>query len=444
MSEPTLQVGLIPSARRAEFILQSLYRVRGERRALPAGTRLLAEAEGGRVLLKKWDGTPLFSGATLELRPADEGRFHLLRMTVGIAFHWEHQEDLSFSGGIRLLALGDDLLALVNTVPLETYLASVISSEMSAENSLALLKAHAVISRSWLLAQLAQRDAAPAPPAPTEAEGVTRRIKWYDREDHERFDVCADDHCQRYQGVGRVANPRALQAVRETRGQVLVSGGAVCDARFSKSCGGVTARFSTAWDDAERPYLQSFPDRDGDDAVDLREESAAATFIEGNPHAWCNTDDAPLLARILPALDRGTRDFWRWEATVTPAQVRGWVLAKTGVELGAVRALRPLQRDPSGRLVLLAIEGEAHTLEVGKELEIRKLLSDTHLYSSAFTVHPEGGTPEAPASFRLVGAGWGHGVGLCQIGAAVMAESGRGFEEILSHYYRGAALEGWY
>lgn len=438
MSEPHLLVGLLPSATAARFTLRESFHLDRGLRSLPAGTALRAESRGQQVALLWEDGREIITSDEVVFTPFEAGRFLLQGMTVGIAFHWEHQEDLEFVGGIRLKALGDGTFALLNSVPLEAYLESVISSEMSADNHPELLKAHAVISRSWLLAQLAQRDAASSPPAATTEGSVTRWIRWYDREDHTHFDVCADDHCQRYQGVGRLHNAAAAEAVHATRGIVLMSGGAVCDARFSKSCGGVTAPFSTAWADEARPYLLSVPDRADQAPVDLCDESAATAWIEGDPEAWCNTHDEALLARILPALDRSTRDFWRWEVRVTAAQVRAWVLQKTGIDLGEVLALEPVERDPSGRLVRLRVVGSAHTLDVSKELEIRKLLSASHLYSSAFTVHPEGD------GFLLLGAGWGHGVGLCQIGAAVMAETGHRFEAILSHYYRNTVLEPWY
>lgn len=440
MTEPRIHVGLLLGADRAELALDGPHTLDGVE--LPAALTATITPTG--VRLRGPDGV-LAEGPELRLVPTTDGCTFLLReMTVGVAFHWEHTEDLRFHGAVRLVAR-DGALDVVNEVPLEPYLESVISSEMSGTSPASLLRAHAIISRSWLLAQLEHRGAATPPPPPREEDGVTLIVRWYDREDHVGFDVCADDHCQRYQGVTRQPDGRAARAVRETRGVVLTDrAGRVVDARFSKCCGGVTAPFETAWADDPQECLVSVPDLDGEPAHGpLTDEANATAFIEGSPRAWCNTDDAVLLARVLPALDHGTRDFWRWEERLTQEAVRSLVRDKSGIDPGRVRALRPLARGPSGRIVLLEIEGEDRTLRVGKELEIRRLLSATHLYSSAFTVHPEGEGP-VPEAFVLRGAGWGHGVGLCQIGAAVMAEAGHDHGAILGHYYRGAMLAAVY
>jgi SpoIID/LytB domain protein len=319
---------------------------------------------------------------------------------------------------------------------------------MSARCPEELLRAHAVISRSWLLAQLEGRTVGGGRPdaAPEERDGVLEIRRWYDREDHEHFHVCADDHCQRYQGVTRMASAgaavgAAVAAVEATRGLVLVLGDRVCDARFSKCCGGMTERFSAAWGDLELPYLQAFPDCPaGEDPfrLPLTDEDNVEAFLRGAPLVWCNRADRALLERILPELDHGTERFFRWDVSLTTAAVRELLVGKLGLDPGPVQAIRPLERGASGRIVRLEVVGRDRCLHVGKELEIRRMLSPTHLYSSAFTVRREGET------FHLHGGGWGHGVGLCQIGAAVMADHGCSYREILGHYYRGADLRQFY
>jgi len=445
MDEPTLRVGLVVDVPQVDLVLEGPYRVwRGEVEVGPIPSLVQLTVcpgpEGARLLGPL--GELVAAGRGLRLVPVDPDRcsFLLLRMTVGVQFHWEHHEDLRFRGGVALVE-GDGGLTVVNEVPLEQYLVSVISSEMSAGCPGELLRAHAVISRSWLLAQLGPR--AVAEPAQPEVDGrLIRLVRWYDREDHHDFDVCADDHCQRYQGITRARDSSApADAVRATRGRALVHDGVVCDARFSKCCGGMTALFSSAWSDEDPAYLAAFPDSAGPApfALPLTDEHHAVAYIEGRPPVWCNTDDDKLLARILPDIDHGTRDFFRWEVALSPDEVRELVRDKSGYDLGPVRAIEALDRGPSGRIVHLRIEGGERTLEVGKELEIRRLLSPTHLYSSAFAVRRDDG-----GRFVLRGAGWGHGVGLCQIGAAVMADQGHAHPAILAHYYPGATLSRLY
>jgi SpoIID/LytB domain protein len=357
------------------------------------------------------------------LAPSDPGScsFALDGVTIGIGFHWERKERQVFRGGLRVLARGPGL-TVVNDVPLEEYVTSVVSSEMSATCPLELLKAHAVISRSWLKGPLPVVVAGDAGP------GEIRR--WYGREAHPDFEVCADDHCQRYQGITKAFSPAAADAVRATAGEMLLDAeGAICDARFSKCCGGLTERYATAWDDREVTYLVSF--RDGEPGplpADLE------AWIRSEPPAWCRTRDAALLARILPGFDQETRDFYRWRVAYTSSELGELVHARLGVDLGDVVDLVPLARGPSGRIFRLRVEGTRDSLVVGKELEIRRALSRSHLYSSAFVVDRE------PGRIVLHGAGWGHGVGLCQIGAAVMADAGKAYREILSHYYPGTTV----
>lgn len=354
---------------------------------------------------------------------ASSGAFALDDVTIGIGFHWERQERQVFRGGLRIVRRADGLTA-INEVPLEEYVTSVISSEMSASCPLELLKAHALISRSWLLASQS---------VVTEVERGHRSeheiIRWYGREAHFDFDVCADDHCQRYQGITKAFSAAASEAVNATRGEFLLYDNAICDARFSKCCGGITEVYSTAWEDQDVPYLKSF--YDGPDPARL---FSAEELIRSEPAAYCNTRDVNLLARILPGFDQETRDFYRWRVDYSPEELRELIRSRLGVDLGSIRELQPLDRGPSGRIYRLKITGEKDYLVVGKELEIRRALSASHLYSSAFVVDEENGR------FVLRGAGWGHGVGLCQIGAAVMANEGKGYRQILRHYYPGAEI----
>jgi len=451
MSEPRLRVGLIQGRDALRFRLDGLFHLLVDDASAPTarvGGRWRAErGPDGVALWRHGADEPFVHGQRLRLRPLVEhaSSFLLHDMTVGVNFHWQHDEDLSFRGALSLEAREAGMDA-VNEVGLEAYLLSVVSSEMSARCPTALLEAHAVISRSWLLAQLEARGVAPIAPGDPELQGDTQHIlRWYDREDHAFFDVCADDHCQRYQGVTRAFSEQATAAVEATRGQVLVSDGQVCDARFSKCCGGYTELFSSAWGPQDPSYLQAFADLPDGEApgypLPLSDEANAAPFIQGAPPAFCNTQDRAVLEKLLPELDHDTRDFYRWEQVIEQGDLQDLLRDKLGLELGAILSFEPLERGPSGRLIRLAVQGEAGRAVLGKELEIRRALSPTHLYSSAFVVAPEGERGGAPARFRLRGAGWGHGVGLCQIGAAVMAERGYHGRAILAHYYRGAELE---
>jgi stage II sporulation protein D len=363
----------------------------------------------------------------ITLRPEEPqmASFAIDDVTIGIGFHWERQERQVFRGVLRIIE--DNGLTAINDVPVDEYVASVISSEMSASCPLEFLKAHAVISRSWLLHPRSRPEGGGQGNAESRSPGEI--IRWYGREAHRLFDVCADDHCQRYQGITKAFTPAAARAVAETAGEALVFEGAICDARFSKCCGGRSEGYRAAWDDRDVPYLG--PVHDGPPPSPPFEPEA---WIRGDPPAYCNTRDRQLLTQLLPGFDQETRDFYRWTVSLTGDEIRALVLTKIGVDLGAVTEMTPLERGASGRIVRLRLTGERESLIVGKELEIRRALSASHLYSSAFVVTREG------RRFVLRGAGWGHGVGLCQIGAAVMASQGRGYREILAHYYRGTAL----
>jgi SpoIID/LytB domain protein len=338
-----------------------------------------------------------------------DASFAIDDVTIGIGFHWERKERQVFRGGLRILRRKG--LTVINDVPLEDYVASVISSEMSASCPLELLKAHAVISRSWLCyPKLYPESLGPGNVSIRKGDEITR---WYGREAHSDFDVCADDHCQRYQGITKDHSPSVSEAVKATAREVLQYDGRVCDARFYKCCGGLTDEYRTAWDDREVPYLISLPDTDE------------------NGRVYCDTKDKTLLAQILPGFDQETQDFYHWTVTYSGEEIRGLLIARLEEDLGVVTELEPLQRGPSGRIIRLRIAGEKKQLIIGKELEIRRALSRSHLYSSAFDVE------RSESKFVLRGKGWGHGVGLCQIGAAVMASRGKDYQEILRHYYPG-------
>jgi SpoIID/LytB domain protein len=356
---------------------------------------------------------------------------------IGKLFHWERSLVQKFKGALNLLMPSPGHIIAINSIELETYLASVIASEMSPENKVEFLKAHCICSRSWLLNQLGRKDT--EQPAGHKADYTAAEvISWTGREAHRDFDVCADDHCQRYQGLGRI-NAAAEQAMKDTRGQVLVYNNEICDARYSKCCGGITEKYSVAWDDTHVPYLESTTDAQEPSSPVMVEEDARR-FIMSRPAAYCNIEDKKVINKILPDFDCETKDFFRWWIDLPQEELRALLLSKTGVDFGEIQALVPLERGPSGRLFKIKVLGTRQEKIIGKELEIRRILSSTHLLSSAFIVEPYGNAADVPAGFTLHGAGWGHGVGLCQIGAAGMAEQGKTCEEILSHYFKGAKL----
>ena len=387
-----------------------------------------------------WNGT-VADKVTFE--PSENGFFELKGVTIGVNFHWERKENQRFSGALHLIVENGKLTS-VNVLPVEDYLLSVISSEMSATASLELLKAHAVISRSWLLAQIDKNKRITEEHEDYKAceeGGEDEMIKWYDREDHVNFDVCADDHCQRYQGITRQSTERVRDAIKATWGEVLTYGGELCDARFSKCCGGVYEEFENCWEPKHYDYLEAR--RDGEDEMnfpDLTKEAAAEEWILTSPKAFCNTTDAQILSQVLNNYDQETTDFYRWTVEYTQEELSALILRRSGVDYGQILDLQPVARGTSGRLYKLKIVGTKKTLTIGKELEIRRTLSPSHLYSSAFIVERHDVKDGVPGKFVLRGAGWGHGVGLCQIGAAVMGEKGYNYKEILLHYFINANI----
>ena len=396
------------------------------------------------------DGKLLWRGKTydtLEFQPVDaSGTFSIFDVVIGVKFHWERKETQMFRGVLRLIVAQNEVVA-INQLPVEWYLESVISSEMSATSSLELLKAHAVISRSWLLAQMQKRRAlkVTTQTADSFVQTETEHIRWYDREDHTLFDVCADDHCQRYQGITKETNAHVVQAVNETFGEVLLYDDEICDARFSKSCGGVVEEYQYCWENLRKPYLVALRDAPETDMPDLTNEAQAEQWILTNPESYCNTYDPKILSQVLNDYDQETKDFYRWQVEYTQSELRHLIESKLNLHFGDIIDLQPVERGMSGRLSKLRIVGTERTLIIGKELEIRRALSASHLYSSAFVVQRfDLNAQQVPARFVLKGAGWGHGVGLCQIGAAVMGERGFRYDEILLHYYRGVAIRSIY
>ena len=431
--EPIVSVGIV-SASKLRFSLNAPYTVCGSQRC---GKQVVELAEG-RIL---WENA-LYDELLFE--PTDaHSSFTLEDVTIGVNFHWERKEAQTFLGKLRFI-VEDNNICAINELPVETYLTSVISSEMRATSSLELLKAHAVISRSWLLAQMEQRKAENnnVEKQPSFFKTNEEIVRWYDREDHKRFDVCADDHCQRYQGITKAANKHVVEAIQQTAGEILTSHGEICDARYSKCCGGAVEEFQYCWENIKKPYLQALPDTlpDTTPLPDLTDEAVARQWILSSPDAFCNTTDQKVLSQVLNDFDQETTDFYRWSQTYSQAELKQLLEEKLEVQFGDIIDLVPLSRGKSGRIYRLKIVGKERTLIIGKELEIRRALSKSHLYSSAFIVEKADIKDGVPQKFIIKGAGWGHGVGLCQIGAAMMGKQGYRYEEILLHYYKGAGI----
>jgi len=372
--------------------------------------------------------------------------FTLHNVTIGVDFHWQRKEDQSFNGSLKIIIESDRITA-VNVLSVEDYLTSVISSEMRATSSLEFLRAHAVVSRSWLLAQMEKTRK-------IKSEGrkyiasirtTSEIIRWYDREDHQNYDVCADDHCQRYQGITRASTPSVVQVIRETCGEVLSFEGSICDTRYYKCCGGMTELFENTWEPVNHPYLKGITDNavhpEGY-GTELSRDDIARKWILGNPDAFCKTSDREVLSQVLNDYDQETNDFFRWKVYYNQNELSELVKTRTGIDFGTITDIIPVERGVSGRIIKLKIEGTLKTMIIGKELEIRKSLSKSHLYSSCFVV--EKSSDDGKVNFILYGAGWGHGVGLCQIGAAMMGAKGYSYREILMHYFAGASLEKLY
>ena len=451
---PQIDVGIV-SAGKICFRLNAPYRL--------SGTKVIVSGEGKAIIsengeisvsfndspinaIAKENGLPDSNFVLLEPLEPETADFDLYDVVIGIQFHWERKENQRFKGKLKFIADSGSLVA-INILPVEDYLVSVISSEMSAASSLEFLKTHAVISRSWLLAQKEKASGLSLSGKIYSAvtETADEYCRWYDREDHSLFDVCADDHCQRYQGITKAFTQISEEAVRSTGGEVLIFEDNICDARFSKCCGGITENFENNWEPVVHPYLTQVRDilstNNSGSIPDLTREEEAEKWIRSTPPAFCNTNNKKVLSQILNDYDQETTTFFRWKVVLTQEQISDLLCRKTGWDFGYVHDLVPVQRGNSGRLVRLKIIGTKKTMTIGKELFIRKALSESHLYSSAFIIEKTSEKGGIPTAFTLIGAGWGHGSGLCQIGAAMMGEKGYGYKEILAHYFKGATLE---
>ena len=438
--EPTIKVGILNAPQVRVSLLQP-YKCNALKETAAGPQTFTATCDG----MTEWQGKHysmlMFTSDT------EDATFEVYDVTIGVNFHWERRETQRFRGNVMLIVENGGV-TLINILPVESYLTSVISSEMSASANLEFLKAHAVISRSWILAQIDKHE---HKDSDCEYAAFTQTadeiIRWYDRDDHVNFDVCADDHCQRYQGTTRQTTPTVEQAIEATRGLVLTDNSSnLCDARFSKCCGGVFEEFENCWEPRHHHYLEAC--RDSENASnfpDLRKEENARKWILGMPDAFCKTSDAQILSQVLNNYDQETSDFYRWTVEYSQQELAELIRNRSGIDFGEIISLEPLERGTSGRIVRLRITGSKRTMIIGKELEIRRTLSTSHLYSSAFVVETsEHDGNGIPGRFTLHGAGWGHGVGLCQIGAAVMSAKGYTYDKILSHYFPGATLTNLY
>ena len=438
MKEPEISVGIV-NAQEIIFSLNMNYFAKGE---IVRGEQKVTFSEGGIL----WNGN-LYK--ELMFTPQeDNASFSTYNVTIGINFHWERKETQIFSGALRLV-VEEGKITAINILPAEDYLISVISSEMRATSSIEFLKAHAVISRSWLFAQIERRKSMKENGNEffSFCKTDTEHIRWHDREDHTIFDVCADDHCQRYQGITKATNQAVVEAVEATRGQLLMYGRGICDARFSKCCGGISEEFESCWENKHLPYLTSIRDTEEKEKLscpDLTKEEVAEQWIRTTPVSFCNTNNLSIITQILNNYDQETTDFYRWKVHYTQDEISELIRRRSKIDFGFIIDLIPVLRGKSGRIIKLKIVGSLHTLTIGKELEIRRTLSSSHLFSSAFVVDKGALKNGFPESFTLTGAGWGHGVGLCQIGAAVMGEKGYKYDEILLHYYKGADIRKFY
>ncbi len=430
--EPKITVGIMDRQTEVTGRLDGNFRGDGFG---PVSGRFSAKAEAGMIVLFDEAHREIARSQSIRLETPRDSTFKLFHVTIGNRFHWERTEDQTFKGDLILRQREDGTLCAINEPVLEDYLTTVICSEMSGGAPKEFLKAHAILSRSWVLARLGRRKKTKQTSLPTEkiVETEGEVIRWYDQEDHDLFDVCSDDHCQRYRGITKIISEKAEEAIRETRGMVITCQNEICDARYSKCCGGLTEEFDTAWDNKRIPYLGSISDASIPHRP-IGTEEEASHWILSDPEAYCNTKDERLLEKILLDIDRETKGFFRWRIEYSHEELEKILREKSGFDFGTLQEIVPLHRGPSGRISLLKILGSKRSMTVGKELEIRRWLSRSHLYSSAFLVTVEAG------QFVFRGAGWGHGVGLCQIGAAIMATKGFSAEEILKHYYRGIQI----
>jgi len=435
--EPEIKIALLQNYKEARLNLKGRFLLAGEK---PISSQIIVSGRQGEVALGEPSGLKIASGKAIMLSAQDNATFTLSDVKIGIDFHWQRSQEQSFRGNIFLSAVSDSSFNLINEITLEDYLLSVISSEMSAAAPLEFLKAQAVVARSWLVAMLAKKKTARSN---TSSKNENEIVVWQDVNDHQGFDVCADDHCQRYQGITRIISDNVRVAIDATRGLFLISGGDICDARYYKACGGQTDIFSTAWEDKSPDYLKSVTDNIQQHSP-IASEAEAEGWLAGRPQAYCDTTDKELLGKILPVFDQETLAFYRWQVTYSRQELEEIIRKKSGIDFGELQNIVAVGRGPSGRIYKLKIEGSKRNVIVGKELEIRRWLSESHLLSSAFVVSKTNASDGSVKSFTLAGGGWGHGVGMCQIGAAVMASKGFNAKQILAHYFQDANLKKLY
>ena len=434
MEEPKLKVGIC-KAKEISINLLDEYFIKGIGKVLYGRYKIIKHNNNVSVIDS--GNNPIHTDTELILVPSKKNKntFEIIDVTIGINFHWEQKETQRFCGHLQLVSEEEEV-RVINHVDIEDYLLSVISSEMNASASEEYLKAHAIISRSWVLSRIDAENQ-------EEFDFIddnNKRIKWYGREEHTNFDVCADDHCQRYQGISRACTSTVKDAIKQTTGIVLYSDNKICDARFSKCCGGVSEDFENVWEDKKVSYLSAIIDSPKDSIqYDLTTEEGAKEWISKDIDAFCNVKDKKLLSTILNDYDFETSNFYRWKEEYTQEELSNLIKERSGIDFGLIKELKPLKRGRSGRIFELEIVGTKRSFIFGKELEIRKVLSESHLYSSAFFVETKG--DEIPSHFQLIGAGWGHGVGLCQIGAAAMIDKGYNHEEVLKHYFLDSELK---
>lgn len=438
--EPWITVGIL-TADKIEFELYGDFHSFGFRQTFNGP--FSAEIINDRIICRsRSDKMEISDEIVFEPSDPIAESFLIKDVLIGKKFHWERKEKQRFIYQLKLLKHGKKIIA-INSLPLENYLVSVISSEMSAKSSLQLLKAHAIVSRSWMLRQLENKPSSESMPESNKIENADGKIVWYDKQEHELYDVCSDDHCQRFHGVTKITTEVARQAIEQTMGEVLTDGGNICDTRYSKSCGGITEEFENVWQPAHHNYLKSILDykfEPDNYNLDFSNETNAVKWIKSNPPSFCNTLDNRILSQVLQDYDRETKNFYRWKVEYSQQELSEIINDKSGIDFGNIIDLQPVERGKSARLIKMRIVGSKKTMVIGKELEIRKVLSKTHLLSSAIVIEREEFNDSIPMRFKIFGAGWGHGVGLCQIGAAVMAYRGFMFDEILMHYFTNARI----
>ncbi|HOV89662.1 MAG TPA: SpoIID/LytB domain-containing protein [Syntrophorhabdaceae bacterium] len=436
---PLIKIGIMDNKHEVEMDLKGAFTLNNDTHA--SGI-FYAKTQHGKISLYDKNKNIILSSNEIVFKNNGDSFFTLFHVKIGIDFHWEKREKQSFRGDLILKKRMDETIAVINEISLEDYLESVISSEMNSTAPIEFLKAHAIISRSWFISAIHKKNKSvkkTRPFSPQETENNTI-IKWYEQEGHDIYDVCADDHCQRYQGITKITTDNPSKAVKETYGLVLTYKGEICDTRYSKACGGITEEYKTAWKDMDIPYLKSISDAEKA-YKPIEDEEDARLWILWRPNAFCNVDDINILKTILPDFDLKTQGFFRWKVTYHRQELEDIIKKRSGHDLGTLIDIKPIKRGPSGRVFLLEITGTKKTITIGKELEIRRWLSHTHLLSSAFIVETKRNPSGEAESFTFFGAGWGHGVGLCQIGAGVMAIKGYTAQEILRHYFPDTKLE---